>query len=110
MSLKQRRADGFEHLTPADLETLRRLASGEAKPRDVADTGDRQRCPDCQNLITVGPDGTEYGHEKGERSGRGRCPRRPRGVDPAPGTPGHVAELQEIARDVTRQAELGGEW
>lgn len=47
-----------------------------------------ETCPLCERQITVGPSGTEYGHERGESGRRERCPRRPESVDPTgPGNP-----------------------
>lgn len=41
------------------------------------------RCSECGNRITVGPSGTEYGHQRGIERGRDeRCPLRPDCVDP----------------------------
>lgn len=48
-------------------------------------------CPDCRRQVTRGPDGTEYGHERGrgETGTTDRCPRRPEGVDPGRPGPDH---------------------
>ena len=47
------------------------------------------RCPECGRAITVGTDGTEYGHARGVAGTTPdeRCPRRPASVDPK--RPGH---------------------
>lgn len=46
----------------------------------------RFRCPECGRMVTRGPDGTEYGHAaspgESKQDLEGRCPRRPRSVDP----------------------------
>jgi hypothetical protein len=54
-------------------------------PRDVGiqnpitslDPRDGDRCETCGNLITVGTNGTEYGHQRGKRRGSDSCPQRP---------------------------------
>lgn len=39
-------------------------------------------CEECGRQITIGPDGTEYGHARGLRQREQRCSRRPASVDP----------------------------
>lgn len=45
------------------------------------------RCEECGRRITIGLDGTEFGHTKGSEGGSAvRCPNRPdHGVDPTEG-------------------------
>lgn len=49
------------------------------------ETGSR-RCQVCRRQVSIGADGTEYGHQRRYRtpssSVEGRCPHRPDGVDP----------------------------
>lgn len=57
----------------------------ETSPRDhLHYERARLRCRVCGAAITVGPDGTEYGHVRHPRHGccEGRCPHRPESVDP----------------------------
>jgi len=47
----------------------------------------RIKCCECDHWITIGPNGTEFGHSRygrRERSLEGRCPHRPDDVDPQP--------------------------
>lgn len=46
-------------------------ALDEPNPRE------EDRCPECGKLITVGSNGTEYGHQSGSRRGSDSCPERP---------------------------------
>ncbi|WP_435147678.1 hypothetical protein [Halobaculum sp. P14] len=50
------------------------------------DRGSDLKCRTCRRWITVGPDGTEFGHaRRGGRAGGeldGRCPHRPESVEP----------------------------
>jgi len=59
---------------------------------------DRERtlCRTCRRYVTVGPDGTEYGHQRRGRGTNdplpeecdGRCPHRPESVEPTGGPRG----------------------
>lgn len=40
------------------------------------------RCEECGRRCTRGPDGTEYGHERGHTTNKVRCSRRPDVCDP----------------------------
>lgn len=40
------------------------------------------RCKECGRRCTRGPDGTEYGHQRGHNRATERCPRRPSKCDP----------------------------
>lgn len=40
-------------------------------------------CVECRARVTVGSDGTEYGHHSGHTGTTERCPHRPDCVDPA---------------------------
>lgn len=56
-------------------------------------------CPDCGYRITVGLDGTEYGHFRGLRQDQDRCPRRPTSVDPtASASPPVLSDDEGVAR------------
>lgn len=44
------------------------------------------RCQECGAFVTVGKNGTEYGHQRGyQYKTQDRCPRRPESVDPGMG-------------------------
>jgi hypothetical protein len=54
----------------------------ESMPRRASNL----RCRVCRKPITIGDDGTEYGHLRAGRKRDpidGRCPHRPESVDPA---------------------------
>ena len=62
----------------------------------IADRGGRILCLTCRRYVTVGPDGTEYGHQRRGRGANdplpeecdGRCPHRPESVEPTGGPRG----------------------
>lgn len=70
---------GSLDLTAEERERLRSGPVGR-QPNDAYD----YRCEECRRAITVGPSGTEYGHERGRGSTgtEPRCSRRPTSVDP----------------------------
>jgi len=67
---------------------------------DVVET----TCEECGRQITIGPDGTEYGHRRGHRARSQRCSRRPASVDPTD----HGADVAVPGTTVRFGARDGG--
>jgi hypothetical protein len=63
------------------------------------DAPNEWRCQDCRNRITIGPDGTEFGHATRSQGGRfeGRCRHRDESLDA--GTPSVDSRLGGVADD-----------
>lgn len=78
--------EGASELATADMQKLlaHRIERDDPtahKPRRK----NEKKCGKCGHRVTVGPDGTEYGHARGARGRRERCPLRPapEKVDPS---------------------------
>lgn len=82
----KRHADGeCSHTFDADSPEIQSRMHLSATPfafsRHTTDGPGEAYCLACRARITVGPDGTEYGHLRGNAASESRCPHRPDTVD-----------------------------
>jgi hypothetical protein len=73
------------HDTPSATEcVVDRPHLTQTPPRNArlaVDAPEEAYCRDCNARVTIGPDGTEYGHRTEHADRYGRCPNRPAAVD-----------------------------